>query len=218
MTTTTRRAILAGLAAAPVAGLPALAQALPGADPVLVALGDHGRARAVLDAAYARTSALSDKVEAAQEALGHITYKGEEVLNLRQLERLRSMEPRGFSDEDLERTIADLRRNNAAKRAALAEPDHEYEAARAALVERGQPLEAALREEREAEAADEKWLDAVNAAEVAIMTAEPTTQAGAAALLRFIADCFEELIDDARELAPDAIRAAVAVLEREGRA
>ena len=212
MTKTSRRAIVAGLAATPLAGLPALAPAAPGADPALAALAEHDRARSALDAAYSRTRSASAKLDAAREALGLVIYKGEEVHSLRQLEALCRAEPKDMSDEDLERAIADLRRNNAAIRAAASRPDREYEAARAALIEREPALEPAIVEMQEVEEAEDAPLDALNEAETAIVAAKPTTRAGAAAQLRFIADHFEELIDDSRELAPDALRAVADLL------
>jgi len=59
-TSTTRRTILVGLAAAPVAGLPAIAKALPGADPVFAALAEYRDARKGMDAAFAVTHAALD--------------------------------------------------------------------------------------------------------------------------------------------------------------
>jgi hypothetical protein len=135
MTNATRRTIVAGLAATPLAGLPALASAGPASDPVLAALARHDRARAALDAAYARTRAALDMGDDAA-------------------------------------------------------------------------LEAA-------EVAEDAPLDALNEAETAIVAANPTTRAGAAAQLRFIADHFEELIDDSRERAPDALRAVADLLAAE---
>jgi hypothetical protein len=51
MTNTTRRTILAGLAAAPVAGLPVVAGVAPLSEPLAVAMERHRAAQAAVDAA-----------------------------------------------------------------------------------------------------------------------------------------------------------------------
>jgi hypothetical protein len=48
-TNTTRRAVMAGLAAAPVAGLPAIAGAVAGDDPILAAFAEIERTRAAYE-------------------------------------------------------------------------------------------------------------------------------------------------------------------------
>jgi hypothetical protein len=63
MTTTTRRAILAGLAATPVVALPAIADALPGADPIFAAIEAHKTAFA----RFGDVCELTDKVLAKKE-------------------------------------------------------------------------------------------------------------------------------------------------------
>jgi hypothetical protein len=140
--TTPRRAIIAGLAATPVAGLPAIAEPLPGADPVLSALAEHRRASAKMAAALARSEAAF------------------------------------------------------------------------AMVDRDEVWKVV----REAEEAEEAPFRALLAAENAALVAQPTTVAGALALLAHVADrlASDDLTDREAELAPEAILAAVAVLKLNG--
>ena len=63
MTNTTRRTILAGLAAAPVAGLPAIAGAVAGNDPIFAAIERHKAAWS----AFLPTCDLTDEVLAKQQ-------------------------------------------------------------------------------------------------------------------------------------------------------
>jgi hypothetical protein len=73
----------------------------------------------------------------------------------------------------------------------------------------------------EREAASDDAYEVECAAERAVVEAIPTTPAGAAALIRFAADHIDELgLNDAvlEDIFTDAIRNAVAVLEREARA
>ncbi|MGJ0535561.1 hypothetical protein [Methylocystis sp.] len=64
VTVTTRRAVVAGLAAAPVAGLPAIASEIPAdADPIFAALERHKAA----ERAFIRTCDLTDEARAEQE-------------------------------------------------------------------------------------------------------------------------------------------------------
>lgn len=193
-TTTTRRAILAGLAATPVAGLPALAAALPGADPVLAALAEHSRAGAVLNAAFARTAVYSDKLDAMHREIGLVTFQGEEVFS-------RFMLDHRFSE--MEDVTPDI--------------EAEYRAARAAFLK----LEPAYHDAfvrsglREAERAQDEPSRALFNAEDAVLEAEPTTREGALRLLAHVAErlASDSLGDREAELAPAAIRAAVVVLE-----
>ena len=48
-TQTTRRAVMAGLAAAPVAGLPAIAGAVAGNDPIFAAFAEYERTKVAKD-------------------------------------------------------------------------------------------------------------------------------------------------------------------------
>lgn len=77
----------------------------------------------------------------------------------------------------------------------------------------------AAAEELEAvEAAQSEVCHAACARERELFATEPTTVAGAVAMLRFLADNFDDLSSAALDIAPDAIRAAVEVLERGARA
>ncbi|WP_400769388.1 hypothetical protein [Methylosinus sporium] len=138
--TPTRRTVLAGLAAAPVARFPAIAEAIPGADPVLIALAEYREARKGMDAAFALTHTALDAA------------------------------------------------NNEAVKAA--------------------------------EEAEEEPFQRLLSAEDAALEARPTTREGAFRLLDHVAArlASDHTTDTEVELAPDAIRAALAVLEREGRA
>ena len=62
-TNTTRRAVMAGLAAAPVAGLPAIAGAVAGNDPIFAAIERHKAAWS----AFLPTCDLTDEVRAKKE-------------------------------------------------------------------------------------------------------------------------------------------------------
>ncbi|ULO22987.1 hypothetical protein [Methylocystis sp. SB2] len=74
VTVTTRRAVVAGLAAAPVAALPAIASEIPAdSDPIFAALERHKAA----ERAFIRTCDLTDDVRAEQE--GRIVTEADEA-------------------------------------------------------------------------------------------------------------------------------------------
>ena len=74
-----RRALAAGLALAPVAGLSALAGSALADDPVLVALAEYKRRYAVSTAAWEAVSDAGKALTPPSKAIGVVTYKGEEV-------------------------------------------------------------------------------------------------------------------------------------------
>ncbi len=79
-TETTRRAMVAGLAMAPIAGVPAIAGAVAGNDPALAAITEYERRRAIADASWEASTDAYNAFKAAREAIGLVTFKGEEVL------------------------------------------------------------------------------------------------------------------------------------------
>ncbi len=60
--TPSRRAMLAGLAAAPVAGLPAIAGVVAESDPVFAAIAEHRHCKALADEALALRNRIIDEV------------------------------------------------------------------------------------------------------------------------------------------------------------
>jgi len=204
-----RRRIMAGLAAAPVAGAPAIAGAVIGDDPVFAALAERDHAHAIWEAAIPKT-------DAASEAIGAVIYNGEEVYTLPHLNHLAGLPHYPMTGAELEEAVAQLRRGWAMQQEELASTSPEYQAARAALEARQAAL--AVAPESSAEEASDDAFDVFGDAERAVFEAAPTTQAGAVALLRFTAEFLEELgINDTKveDVLPDAIRNAAAVLERE---
>ena len=203
-----RRALAAGLALAPVAGLPALAGAVSADDPVFIALADHNRALAAYEAIQ----------EAPSEAIPVVTYKGEEVYSLPRLNELAGRSNYYMTADELEETIALLRRGWAKQQEELASHNSEFEAARAALEARQSAFELAKEEGgEEAEAASSEAFGVLGDAERAVYEAEPTSRAGAIALLRFAAAFLEENgVNDTQleDVFPDAIRRAADFFER----
>lgn len=190
MTThTTRRTILAGLALAPIAGVPVIAGAVVGDDPIFAAFAEHERARAAETLAWKATEDLSEAAQAAKAAAGMGDAK---ILTRRRIEDIHKM---GLYSSS------------------------EYEAALTALEADKSEFQKMAVAIEESEAAAECVRDATNETEVAIFETTPTTRAGAVKLLRHIADFLDEddVINDmlVGDLIGDSIRNAVAVLERE---
>jgi hypothetical protein len=210
-----RRALAAGLVLAPVAGLPALAGVVSTIDPVLAALAEHHRAHAAWEAIENANATLG----AASEPIGFVTYKGEKVYSLPHLNGLAGRPHYPLTAAELEETIERLRRGWAKQQEELASPpDSEFEAARVALEARQSAPDLAREKAGadEAEAASNEAFGVLGEAERAVYEAEPTSPAGAIALLRFAADFLEEngvndtMLDD---VFPDAIRAAADFFE-----
>lgn len=221
---TSRRALLAGMAVAPIAGLPAIAHATI-ADPVLEAIAEYEREDAACQAATDAEQAAGDAYRAACEAAGKVIYKGETIYSMERLEALARNSPflhPGLSDAELEETIAKIRCGVAAQKAeresleAMKER-REYQAARVALEARLPAYEKA-RADHGVNAADEAIQDALDAegdALEAVFEALPTTKNGAIAVLRFIAEFLDGLgVNDTRaDSLPDAIRNAADFLD-----
>jgi hypothetical protein len=205
-----RRALAAGLALAPVAGLPALAGAVTIDDPVFAALADHNRAVAAYEAIQEASAAPS-------EAIPFVTYKGEKAYSLPHLNHLAGRPHYPMTADELEETIAQLRRGLAKQQEEAARPDSEFEAARAALEARQAAFDLAKEAgPDEAEAASQAAYDALSDAERAVYEAEPISRAGAIALLRFAADFLQENgVNDTQleDVFPDAIRRAADFFE-----
>lgn len=218
--TTTRRAVMAGLAAAPVAGLPAIAGAVAGNDPIFAALAEMERVNArvkIVGKAHDDAEelfheleprkdfiSLSDGLSVAPDALDHagidkhFADPGMPEENIRAaIKKLLSFRKKPLTPE--------LRAEREAKRqAAHAELDR-YLAATEEAEKRSGFGEA-----------QKDWnsvLDEQLNAERMILETGPRTKAGAIALLRFVASYLCEIADREDEAA--AIRTAVAVLERE---
>ncbi len=209
-----RRALAAGLALAPVAGLSALAGVVSANDPVLAALAEHHRAHAAWEAIEDANAALAET----REPIGFVTYKGKKAYNLTHLNDLADRSNYHMTADQLEATIAQLRRGWAMQQEELASPDPEFEAARGALEARQSAIDLAKEEggEDDDEAASKEAFAILGDAEHAVYEAEPTSPAGAIALLRFAADFLEENgVNDTQleDVFPDAIRRAADFFE-----
>jgi hypothetical protein len=95
MTTTSRRAIIAGLAAAPLGGLPAIAEAFTG-DPALKAVSEFERLDAIARAAWH----YEPEGKVTREIFPGVIFNGGRVFDIHHLETLRAS-AMGMSDEDL---------------------------------------------------------------------------------------------------------------------
>jgi hypothetical protein len=214
-----RRALAAGFALAPVAGLPALAGAVSVDDPIISALAELDRLKAAEKSAEEASLAAHEAFEAARKSIGVVIYKGEEVRSLDRLEFLANR-PRLLSDAEWGETIALLKSGRTAQQIEAARPDPEYHTARAALEAR-LPAYKKSKVESGAAAAEvmvEAAYEEVGYAERAVYEAEPTSRAGAIALLRFAADFLEENgVNDTmlEDVFPDAIRRAADFFEGE---
>ena len=192
-TETTRRALVAGLALAPIAGVPAIAGAVAGNDPALAAIAEYERRCAIAEAAYKASSEADRAFRAAREAIGVVNFNGEEVYSLRRLD---------FLGQRLHPA-----------------PDPEYQAARIALQANLPAYRKAKINNRVAalEAAASEASSKADDAQIAMFETTPRSPAGAAALIRHAMDHLDELgINDTwlQDIFTDAIRNAVAVLER----
>ncbi|MGJ0505236.1 MAG: hypothetical protein ACR65X_16130 [Methylocystis sp.] len=188
MTNTTRRAVMAVLAAAPVAGLPAIAGAVAGNDPIFAAFAEHERAKATKEAIAKAADDLRGNTSDAISAAGLDPL---DIVTRRRLESWR--EVRICSDEDYEAWLAELEG-----------PPSEYQ-------------KMVMRVEESDDADTEASRD-VGEAERALCETAPTTRAGALRLLRHLAEFLDDdVINDIYlgDVVGDAIRNAVPVLEKE---
>jgi hypothetical protein len=205
-----RRALAAGLALAPVAGLPAFAGAVSVDDPVFAALE---KLKELKLAAVEPSDAHTVAEEVYLAARKGIFVDGKELRTHGQIDSHFSS---GFTDEELERFIAQLRENQPSPADRVAR----QEAARAAHEEltryeaEGGDSERQFREvEARMNAAENAFWDA----EYGVMGADPTTAAGAVSLLRFVADWIDENLggDYQHDCCTAGIRAAVDFFEGE---
>jgi hypothetical protein len=213
--TPSRRDMLASLAAAPVAGLPAMACVVAKADPLLEALAEYERLHGIEQAAW---EAVTDATPT-RARLPEVVFNGERVFSILQLETMRERSM-GMTDEELDDTIARLRKGNATLRVEAAGLEPEYLSARAVLEAHeacAQNVETS--EALEAESAAQKAQDDANEAQRAVFETTPTARAGALRLLRHLADFLDEddVVNDnwVADLLGEAIRNAAAVLEQE---
>ena len=218
-----RRALAAGLALAPVAGLPALAGAVSANDPVFAALAELQRVKATVETVGKVHSAAEEAIFEAR-APGFVEFQGEQIRNLAHLDAVFKTDG-ALTRENVLWTFRNMRaklppRLSPAEKAARdATREAEYRKARADL-ERIVAAEDEARVQSGFDEAEARWNDATsreNEAEDAIFACEPRTTAGALAQLRFVADYAANFYSDYMDTA-GAIRRALEVLEANGRA
>jgi hypothetical protein len=186
----TRRAVVAGLAAAPVAALPTFAGASPApADPIFDAFAEFERAKAADGLAW---KAYNDLEEVTTSAFEEAGVTPTQILTRRKLEIHRELGL--LSDAQYEEALT-----------TLDGPESEYQARWRAVEESDESARVAA-EER-------------GAAEQELLATAPTTRAGALRLLRHLADFLDQddVVNDlyVDDLVGDAIRNAIAVFEAE---
>ena len=154
----------------------------------------------------------------AKRVIGGVTFEGEEVFSLGRLDAIYQMR-RPPSEDDFQAAFDNLRQREMARATPTpATMEMEYRAARATLKSRLAALEAAERDS-DYDKAEEIWretLETESDAERELFEAAPTTDKGALALLRAIADHVDEYEVNntiTRDLIGESIRSAVAVLE-----
>lgn len=191
----TRRAIMAGLAALPVTGLPAdvVATVTPEC-PAVTAANEYFRRKEIERAAYARSSAIFEALQEVHREIGTVEIQGESVYSVKRLDGMR-LGPAQISQA-------------------------EYEAARAAL----EPLQKAHNRAAtesgydEADEIAEGTLDETEVAFEALFATTPVSTLGAFAMLRAAVDEMDEARISVRRSLEDrfveALREALAVLER----
>jgi hypothetical protein len=183
--------MLAGLAAAPAAGLPAIAGVVAEHDPIFAAFAEFKRAKIAKDLIMEAADDLRGDTWNAIEAAG---LDPRVTISRRKLEERREIN--FYSDED-------------------------YAAGLAKLEGSPSELQKMLMRLDEAEDADTEASIVARDAERALCETPPTTRAGALRLLRHLADFLDEddVVNDlyVGDVVGDAIRNAVALLEREAR-
>jgi hypothetical protein len=209
--------MLAGLAAAPVAGLPAIAGGVAEHDPIFAAFAEYDRLHAIERAAW---EAVADTAPT-RARFPDVIFNGERVFSILQLETMRERSM-GMTDEEIDDTIARLRKGTATMRAEAAGLEPEYRNARAVLEAHGAYAQnAETSEVLDAESAASKAQDNANEAQRAVFESTPTTLAGALRLLRHLADFLDEddVVNDhyLGDMIGDSVRNVIAVLEREAR-
>jgi hypothetical protein len=213
-----RRALAAGLALAPVAGLPALAGVVSADDPILAALDELQRLKAHI-------KGLDEAVEKAHDALtemspGSASIKLDGMVFSEHEAIDTHFDDPGIPTENIRNTIKLLLSYR--KRPLTDEQQAEREAARRRAHEE---LDALLQQRAtakaksgyaDADAATDEAFERQGDAARAIFEIAPISQAGAIALLRFAADHVEDMgVNDSNvaDVLPDAIRAAADFFE-----
>lgn len=193
MTNTTRRAILTGLAATPMAALPAIAGAAPTPCPTVAAAREYQRLLQIERAAGAECSRIYADLEATHRAIGAVEIRDESVYRLVRLHSIRSWP--GL-------------------------PNAEYEAARDLLepLQEAHKQAHSTSGYDEAEATAHEAEEISHQALVRLFDTSPVSSLGALELLRVCADEIEEAGAPVRYDIQDrfvaAIREAIAVLEK----
>ena len=200
--------------AAPVVGLPAIAGGVAEHDPLLEALAEYERLQAIEHAAW---EAAADAAPT-RGRFPDVIFNGERVVSILQLETMRERSM-GMTDEEIDDTIARLRKGNAMLRAEAAGLESEYRNACAVLEAHGAYAQnAETIEVLDAELAAQKAQDNADEAQRAVFESTPTTLAGALRLLRHLADFLDEddVVNDTLvgDMIGDSIRNAAAVLKR----
>jgi hypothetical protein len=187
---TTRRAFVAGLAAAPVAALPAISGASPAsADPIFDVFAEFERMKASELAAW---KAYNDLEESTADALKAAGIEPTQIFTHRRLETHRELGL--LSDSEYADALT-----------ALDSPESEHQALWRAVEEA---------EESSRDAAEER-----GEAEREFVTTAPTTRAGALRLLHHLAEFLDgdDVVNDRflDDVVGNAIRNAIAVFESE---
>jgi hypothetical protein len=215
-----RRALAAGLALAPIAGLPALAGVVSADDPILAALDELRRLKAHIEG-------LDEAVEKAHDAFAEMRPERASIeldgMVFSEHEAIDShFNDLGIPNENIDKTIALL--ESYRKSPLTPEQKAEREAARRRAHEE---LDALLQQRATAktksgyaaaDAAADEAFERQGDAERAIFETDPISGAGAIALLRFAADHIEDMgVNDTKveDVLSDAIRAAADFFERE---
>jgi hypothetical protein len=219
-----RRALAAGLALAPIAGLPALAGVVSADDPILAALDELRRLKAHIEG-------LDEAVEKAHDAFAEMSPECASIeldgMVFSEHEAIDShFNDLGIPNENIDKTIALL--ESYRKSPLTPEQKAEREAAREAARRRAHEELDALLQQRAtaktksgyaaADAAADEAFERQGDAERAIFETDPISGAGAIALLRFAADHIEDMgVNDTKveDVLSDAIRAAADFFERE---
>lgn len=198
--TPSRRAMLAGLAAAPTAALPVIAGAVTEDDPIFAAIAKQRRRKALADEAGALVNGKCVDLEAAMDRIAIIRFRGIKFQSTAALVHFLNVKKFLSGDEITEFFNA---------RKALQNHEAAFERAR---VESGVAEAEDVFSER-----NKAYFDA----EMRVLATRPTTAGGALALLAFLVEHLEGPHCDPGEHHPEpllgAVRNSLAVLQREAR-
>ncbi|MCQ4188049.1 hypothetical protein [Methylocystis suflitae] len=197
-TGTTRRALVAGIAATPVAGLPALADVVAEPDPIFDVIAEQRRCKARTDEVLASLNSKIEDLEAERDKIAVIQFMGKKFQSSAAL--LHSVNIKGALSGD---EITDF--FNAREQLLI----HE------AAFERVQDESGCAEAEDEFSERNKAYFDA----EMRALATQPTTASGALALLAFVVEHLEGPHCDPGEHHPEpllgAVRNALAVLQQE---